>query len=156
GARGRAGGGPGGAGRWGWCPPPPRWGWSSWGRWSSRFTWCQPSPASWPWGSGRNGGHGVGQRPLSRVAAASERPVGRERQRNPGDWMVVASAGGASDGVGHPFGGSCDQTSTIRSATTMAMTGLPLSCPSVRPLTTVERVDAGGPYRLRGRPIVAL
>src|SRR5262249_61524355 len=70
--------------------------------------------------------------------------------------MLVTSSCGTSDGFAHPFDGSCDQTSTIRSVTTMAMTGLPLSCPSVRPLTTVERVDAGGPYRLRGRPIGGL
>ena len=41
------------------------------------------------------------------------------------------------------------------SVTTMAMTMLPLSCPSARPLATAERAD-GWPYRLRGRPIVAL
>jgi len=69
--------------------------------------------------------------------------------------MLLTSRCGISDGFAQPCDGSWDQTSTIRSVTTMAMTLLPLSCPSARPPATAERVG-GGPYRLRGRPIVAL
>ena len=69
--------------------------------------------------------------------------------------MFVTLSCGMSDGFAHPCDGSCDQTSTIRSVTTMAMTLLPLSCPWARLSATAERAG-GGPYRLRGRPIVAL
>jgi len=69
--------------------------------------------------------------------------------------MLLISRCGMSDGFAQPCDGSWDHTSTIRSVTTMAMTRLPLSCPSARPPATAEWAG-GGPYRLRGRPIVAL
>ena len=69
--------------------------------------------------------------------------------------MLLTSRCGMSDGLAQPCDGSWDQTSTKRSVTTMAMTLLPLSWPSARPPAIAERAG-GGPYRLRGLPIVAL
>ena len=69
--------------------------------------------------------------------------------------MLLTSRCGIRDGFAQPCDGSWDQTSTIPSVTTMAMTLLPLSCPSACPPVTAEPA-VGGPYRLRGRPIVAL
>ena len=69
--------------------------------------------------------------------------------------MFVISSCGTSDGLAQPCAGSWDQISTSRSVTTIAMTALPLSSPSARPIFAAV-VPGGGAYRLRGRPMVAL
>lgn len=72
-------------------------------------------------------------------------------------WMFVISSCRMSDGLAQPCAGSWDQISTSRSVTTIAMTALPLSSPSVRrAFAATERGCAEPAYRLRGRPMVAL